>query len=135
MVGSVKDTLVSSDMYIKLSNTTHLSELLLNNDLVVPMGQMSQHALQTLEILSLTEMYQTILPDYNVLHVSRLCYQFGRAKVGNKLLLSQVVRSDHSSYICGLTPPRMKSTSSFFFSSTSHWKSTTIICSDTPCLN
>lgn len=54
MVGSVKDTLVSSDMYIKLSNTTHLSELLFNNDLVVPMGQMSQHALQTLEILSLT---------------------------------------------------------------------------------
>jgi len=48
----------------------------------------------------LTEMYQTILPVFNVLHVSRLCYRFSRAKLGSKLLSSQMARSDRSSYLC-----------------------------------
>lgn len=86
-VGSVSDTLVSCEMYIKhlqLLKTTDLSELIFNDDFVVPIGQMSQHALQTHERSCLTEMYQTILPAFNVLHVSRLCYRFSRAKLGSK---------------------------------------------------
>ena len=101
-VGSINDTLVSSEMYImhlKLLNTTNLGELLFNNDLVVPVGQMSQHALQTHEMESLMNMYQTILPDYNIFHVSRLCCRFGRAKLGNKLLSSRIAKSDRSSYV------------------------------------
>jgi len=51
-VGSLSDTLVSSEMYIKhlqLLKTTDLSELIFNDDFVVLSGQMSQHALQTHE--------------------------------------------------------------------------------------
>ena len=48
MVGSVGDTAVSSEMYIKrlkLSKTGNFDELFFQSDLVVPLGQMSQHAL------------------------------------------------------------------------------------------
>lgn len=64
MVGSVGDTAVTSEMYIKhlkLSKTGNFDELFFQSDLVVPLGQMSQHALQTHEILSLTQMYNTRL--------------------------------------------------------------------------
>ena len=60
---------------------------------------MSQHALQTHERSCLPEMHQTILPVFNVLHVSRLCYRFSRDN-RNQLLPSQMARSDRSSYIC-----------------------------------
>lgn len=102
-VGSVNDTLVSSDTYIKhlhLSKTTNLSELIFSDSLVVPIGQMLQHALQTHEVLCLVQMYQTIRPVFNVLHVSCLCYRFSRAKLGKKLLSSQMAKSDRSSYVC-----------------------------------
>ena len=103
MVGSVSDTHVSSEMYIKhlqLLQTTKFSDLIFHDDLVLPASQISQHALQTHEKKYLTEMYQTILPDFNVLHVSRVCYRYSRAKLGNKLLSSQMARSDRSSYVC-----------------------------------
>ena len=53
MVGSVSDTAVNSEVYIKhlkLSKTTNIEELFFHNDLVVPIGQMSRHASQTHEI-------------------------------------------------------------------------------------
>ena len=102
MVGSVGDTAVSSEVYVKhlkLSRTTNFEELFLHNDLVVPIGQMSQHALQTREISYLTQVYNTNLSGYKALHISRLCYRFSRCTSGNKQLSSQMAKSDRSSYI------------------------------------
>ena len=86
MVGSVSDTAVSSEVYIKhlkLSRTTNFEELFLHNGLVVPIGQMSQHALQTHEISYLTQLYNTNLSGYKALHISRLCYRFSRCTLGS----------------------------------------------------
>ena len=133
MVRSINDTLVSSEMYIMHLNTTNLSELLFNNNLVVPVGQRSQHALQTHKMESLMKMYQTILPDYNIFHVSRLCWRFGRAKLGNKLLSSRIAKSDRSSYMSAnwLTTLCMQSIDLVMFvfssSTTLHLKSKTQI--------
>ena len=46
-------------------------------------------------------MYNTSLTGYKLLHVSRLCYQFSRCTLGNKLLSSQMAKSDRSSYVYG----------------------------------
>ena len=99
-VGSVQDASINSDMYIKhleLQKNTDLPQLIFHNDFVLPTGQMSQHALQT---LCLTQMYQEILPDFNILNVSRLCYRFSRVKVAGKLISSGMAKSDRSNYIC-----------------------------------
>ena len=102
-VGSVADSVVDSDTYIKqiqLAETTNLQSLIFDTDLIVPVGQMSQHALSTQEVTFLEQMYHTILPEYKLLHVSRLCYRFSRCKLGSKLVSSQLAKSDRSSYIC-----------------------------------
>ena len=48
MVGSISDTAVSSEVYVKhlkSSGTTNLEDLFLHNGPVVAISQMSQHAL------------------------------------------------------------------------------------------
>lgn len=102
-VGSVHNALINSDMYIKhlrLLKTTDLPQLIFQNDFVLPTGQMSQHALQTHKILCLTQMYQEVLYDFDLLNVSHLCYRFSRVKVAGKLISSGMAKSDRSSYIC-----------------------------------
>lgn len=102
-VGSVSDTLTNSEMYIKqlqYTRTTSLRMLFASNDLASPVGRMSQHALQPYEVQCLTKMYETTFSDCNVVHVSCICYRFSRAKLGSKLVSSQMARSDRSSYIC-----------------------------------
>ena len=102
-VGSVGDSVVDSETYIKqiqLAECTNLQRLIFDTDLTVLVGQMSQHALSTQEVTFLQQMYHTILPGYNLLHVSRLCCRFSRCKLGNKLVSSQLAKSDRSSYIC-----------------------------------
>lgn len=101
MVGSVSDTLTSSEMYIerlRYSKTTCLKDLIVSSGFASPVGQMSQHALQSYEAQFLTKMYETIFGNCNV-HVSCICYHFSRAKLGNKLVSSLMARSDRSSYI------------------------------------
>ena len=76
VVASVSDTAVSSEVYIKhlkLSRTTNFEELFLHNGLVVPIGQISQHALQTHEVSYLAQLYNTTnLSGYKALHICHL---------------------------------------------------------------
>lgn len=101
-VGSVSDSQMSSDTYIKLfkySTTTNFSELLRNYDLCSPIGQVFQHALESQEVHFLTKMYEAIFPDCSILGLSCLCYRFSRSTQGGKLISSQMAKSDRSSYI------------------------------------
>ena len=105
--GSVNETIVNSETYVdqwQLSKTTNLSDLIFNNNIVVQIGQMSQHALQTDEVTSLTQMYQSVFVDLKVVNVSCLCYRFNRAKQGNKVLSSYLAKSDRFSYVCANLP-------------------------------
>ena len=103
MVGSVNDTHVSSETYTALlqySTTMDLGKLFSYNSLVLPIGSYSLHALQPDEVQCLTQMYKTVFSNCTVDPVSCLGYRFARAKLGSKLLSSQMARSDRSSYIC-----------------------------------
>lgn len=75
MVGSVSDTHASSEMYTELlryANTTDLRDLIGSNDIVLPVGQMSQHALQSYEVQGLEKMYECIFSDSDVHHCRRV---------------------------------------------------------------
>lgn len=95
-IGSVSSSHVNSEMHME---TTNLTELLFQQDLVTPIGGMSQHALHSYEITCVTDMYRAVLPSFKVLHVSCLCYRFSRVKLAGKLISSQMARSDRSSYV------------------------------------
>ena len=66
MVGSVSDTLISSEMYIEqlqYSRTTSLKDLIVSSGVASPVGQMSQHALKSYEVQFLTKMYEAIFTN------------------------------------------------------------------------
>ena len=88
-VNTIGSVVVDSETYIKLiqlAETTDLQRLIFDIDLILPVGQMSQHALSTQEVTFLHRMYQIILPRYKLLYVSRLCYRFSRCTLGSKLV-------------------------------------------------
>lgn len=104
-VGSLSETHTSSELFIKhthLSRGTNLPELNFGcvDDLIYPIGQMYEHALQQYQVDFLTRMYQAVVTDGTVLHVSPLCRRFARVKIVDKMYASQMAKSDRASYIC-----------------------------------
>ena len=61
---------------------------------------MYEHALQQYQVDFLTKMYQAVVTDGTVLHVSPLCRRFARVKIVDKMYASQMAKSDRASYIC-----------------------------------
>lgn len=102
-VGSVGDTLVDSDTYLQHLNyvtTYSLQELfgtIESESFVSVIGKVAQHALESPEVACLEEMYKRVLGS--AVNVSRICYRFGRATLGSKLLSSQLAKRDQSSYV------------------------------------
>ena len=70
------------------------------DDLIYPVGQMYEHALQQYQVDFLTKIYQAVVTDGTVLHVSPLCRRFARVKIVDKMYASQMAKSDRASYIC-----------------------------------
>lgn len=104
-VGSVGDTTVGPEMYLHhrfLSTTVNLQDLFSSQSdgLVSAIGNISQHALESYEVLCLEEMYSTIFRNCKALNVSRICHRFSRATIGTKLLSSNMAKRDRSSYVC-----------------------------------
>ena len=77
------------------------TDLLFDNTIVEPVGPKSLYVLPLDELNYVKEMYEAMLSnsEYQVYHVSTLCYQFSRFRLGSHLLSSTVARSDRSSYI------------------------------------
>ena len=77
-VGSLRDTGTNSELFIKhshLSRRINLHELNFGcvDDLIYPVGQMYEDALQQYHVDFLTKMYQAVVTDGTVFHVSPLC--------------------------------------------------------------
>ena len=103
-VGSLSETHTCAESIIKLtqlSTGVNASDLDFTSidHLIYPLGQMHEHALQSLEVVYLTRMYTEILKDSRVLCVSPLCRRFARIKLYNKMYSSQMARSDRASYV------------------------------------
>jgi len=84
------------------STTKNLTDLIFDNSIVKPIGIKSMYILPLDELNNIKQMYQLIFSgsEFSVHHVSTLCYQFSRLKLGNYLLSSTAARSDRLSYIC-----------------------------------
>jgi len=109
VAGAVNETNISSEIYLKHANfstTTQFSDLLFDNTIVEPIGPKSLYVLPLDELNYVKEMYEAMLSgsELNVHHVSTLCYQFSRIRLGNHLLSSTIARSDRSSYIYAKWP-------------------------------
>ena len=105
--GSLSETRTSSELFVKhthLSRGTNLPELNFGcvDDLIYPVGQMYEHALQQYQVDFLTtRMYHAFVTDGTIiLHVSPLCHRFARVKIVDKMYASQMAKSDRASYIC-----------------------------------
>ena len=101
-VGSVSEMQTDTETYIKhleYSMATNLTELFSCSDIILPIGQLSQHTLESSEVDCLKEMYKSVFCEYKIDNVSCLCHRFSRAKLCNKLYSSQMARSDCSSYV------------------------------------
>jgi hypothetical protein len=70
------------------------------DDLTHPVGQMYEHALQQYQVDILTRMYQAVVTDSTILHVSPLCHRFAGVKIVDKIYASQMAKSERASYIC-----------------------------------
>lgn len=92
-VGYLSETHTSSELFIKhthLSRGTNLSELNFGcvDDLIYPVGQMYEYALQQYQVDFLTRMYQEVVTN-----------GFARVKILDKMYGSQMAKSDRASYI------------------------------------
>jgi len=103
VVGSLNETLAEYDIYLKqlkCSAALPLSEVIISDELVSPLGEVTEHVVRTEEVLCLTQMYKTVLRDCDVCNVRRLYHRFVRAKLGDKVYSSRMARTDHANYIC-----------------------------------
>ena len=93
IIGSLSETRTSSHVFVKrthLSRGTNLPELTFGcvDDLIYPVGQMYEHALQQYQVDFLTRMYHAVVTDGTILHVSPLCHRFARVKIVDKTCIS-----------------------------------------------
>ena len=100
-IGSVNETTMPTNSAIAaLAQQLPTTELTYNNNIIVPIGPMTEHALPDEPMEKVKAMYDIIFKNHKVTHVSRLCRRFVRVKLAGTLYSSKKARTDRNSYIC-----------------------------------
>lgn len=95
--------LLQTDVYLKqlkCSAALPLLEVIISDELISPLCEVTEHVMRTEEVLCLTQVYKTVLRDCDVCSVSHFYHRFVRAKLGDKVYSSRMARTDRASYIC-----------------------------------